>query len=361
MVKVNFKSTPLNADPGKETTEQKPPEREAKSRSSPRKEDIDLSFDSTESFFPRADEEPAEETTDHAFPEKPEKPQEERDQAESDTFTFKEPETVYKSSKKKYYIFLGALAGLLIIALFIIMLFLGRSGKEGAETIPKKAAEPAETVPERTTVQEELVPIYQTNEASNRFIEVQLQDFITRKPTSAEYSLIVITPEEINLTVLADSRDQIARFHVDLKRAFPDLAFRILSVQSRLMNGKEMIYADLNSPILPASISPASAVNTSSPPPQNLKNTMKTLAKRNNCNLEYFQEGKVLDHGPYSETLYYMNMNGKKEDIAGFLTNLSNSYPMVRIKKFSVYPYNLGTISDRNLYSRMSLSYYKSQ
>ncbi len=380
MVKLNFKTAPplsTQAETSSPQEEKKPAPPdihtisaglldETKSREKPeereqpnRRENLDLTFDSTESFFPKADEEETKTEEDkEVFVTETEKPRQGRIKKIAD-YSFEPEEDSFSGtiSHKKLYLIFGGLSVVLIIVIFVVLQFL-KPGEEST-TVPKPQV-PQQTAAANSPVNQALLPVYQANAASNQFIDRQLREFIAKKPNSANYSLIVMTPNEIDLTVLADSRDQIAQFHLDLKKAFPNFGFSIVSVQSRVSDGKQMIYADLSAKISSAQTS-TTGTEVGTVKPHNIGEELRSLAQKNNLKLQYFKEGKVIDHSSYLETLYYANINGKKENILAFLNDLSQSDPAIRINKFSIFPYNLETISNKNLSTRLSFSDYNSK
>ncbi len=361
MVKVNLKTTPSTDVPGGEETSSGR-ESTASERQPPERENIDLSFDSMESFFPKTDEEPSPPEGEESFVEERESPPVEP-KAEIKIVDHDEDISPFKSSisKKKLYILFSISALVLLIVIFLIIRFLGKGEESVTQPIAEETPATSETEqPLAAPTEDALTPLLRQNLTTNRFINDQLRNFISQKPASADYSLIVITPTEINFTVLAESRDQVARFHMDLKKAFPNFNFRILSVQSKYENGKEMFYADFQAPIstVKASSSSAGGSALQPAPVQNFADAIKTLTAGNKIKLQYFKEGKVVDREFYREVLYYIHLNGKKQNILDFLKQLIQKYPNIRINKFAIFPYNLETISDRSLSTRISLTYY---
>ncbi len=207
---------------------------------------------------------------------------------------------------------------------------------------------------------QKMLPIYQENVANNRFIEKHLEVFLAGRPRSAEYSLIVISSHEINLTVLAQSRDDVARFHLDLKKAFPGFGFQIISVQPKFEGDRQVLYADISARITPPK---AAAAGTMQPGTfalqvDNIEGALRQLAGSNRVKLQYFKQGKSFDKINYREIYCYANLQGQKNNMISFLKALINKYPGIRINKISIFPYNLAPISDRSLSTRINFTYY---
>ncbi len=360
MVKLNFKETssiPASSKDKKEEVKGQHPEREEQQKP---KEEFDISFESTESFFPKVEEEPEQEPSRPTFFEENESSTTEKESSAG--YSFEDEESSFKSTitQKKLYLIFGAIAGALLVIIFIILQLIKTEDDGKIAEQPKTETTTTEQTSGGPTSQA-MLSVYQNNMANNRFINQQLINFIDKKPNSADYSLIVLTPSEMNLTVLADSRNQIAEFHIDLKQNFPNYAFRIISAQSMLEGNVNKIYADISAKIDPNQILPSSANISVSVQPQNISSEIKELTQQNDVNLQYFKEGKITDRNNYREIFYYVNIGGKKDNILQFLADMVNSYPMLRINKFSIYPYNLETITDQNLLTRINFTYYNSK
>jgi len=359
MVKINFKTTPTVGHLPEEKSK-KIPEPVPVSKEPPEKRpDMDVSFDSTESFFDKSDisvktESPTESfvTEESSTIEEPERGMIMSSDDDEEIGAFRK-----SSSQKKLYMIFGGAAILVIIVIFIILQFMQKETVPVTKTPASGAKTAAEQPASPSPALDKMAPIFSQNVASNAQLKGNLEKMISTKSQAAKYSLIVISPSEVTATVLANSREDIARFHIELKKAMPNLAFRIASVQAKISEGNEMLYADLTAPL-----KPVKAAGAAPPPavaqPQNIVNELKGLAARHHIKLQYLKEGKIFNRGTYRETLYYANATGKKSQILSFFSDLTTTYPMVRVNKFSIYPYNLETISDQNLSTRINLSYF---
>lgn len=359
MVKINFKTTPTAGHVPETKSEQAPKTIPIPDEPTEKRRDVDVSFDSTESFFDKSDITSEETPLPESFVSEESSPGAAPQPGVIITSEEEEEIGAFRksSSQKKLYMIFGIAAILLIIVIFIILQFMQKESVPVTET-PEVGAKPSAEKPvSESPSLDEMAPVFSQNVATNAQLRGNLEKIISTKSRAAKYSLIVILPSEVTATVLADSREDIARFHLELKRAMPNLAFRIASVQAKISDGKEMLYADLTAPL-----KPAKSTGTATPPavaqPQNIVNELKALAARHHVKLQYLKEGKIFNHGTYREILYYVNATGKKSQILSFFSDLTTTYPMVRVNKFSIYPYNLETITDQNLSTRINLSYF---
>ncbi len=356
MVKVNLKT----ASPIKTTaaTEEKT---EAQAPTAPAStildESIDLSFDSTESLVPRSDKQ-IEESAAEPFVSELKEEEKSESTVLSSSREYSEEETFSFSGNGKKGMFIGFTVG--IIGLVIVLILILTSGKKQA--VPEKpvaevkAKTETETQPSKPDP--EILSIFQENLAYNQFIVTQLQEMIQRRPKTTKIALMVVTPKEIDLTVLADSREKIAQFHLALKHNFPKLPFRILSVQDKFENDKTQYYADFSAKVMPSRIPPHNQSINITVQPQNIEAELKQLAENNHITVAKLKRGKVISQAKYNLIRYYLHLNGTRENLIRFLSDMIQHYPMIRINKATLFFYNLASISDKNLSSRISFTFY---
>jgi len=358
MVKLNFKSK--TSLPGKKETpksdpqekSQKPPQPNDSKRTD---EDFDLSFSSTESLFPKTEAQP-----EHTLEEETTTPKSPKQQ-EPENQVFKEfEEDYYSESKSGFKIFLVILIVIIITGAagyFGYNYFLKDKGKV-TKNISKQTPGKESSTPQMSAVAAQLKPIFENNAGSNLFLTQQVENTITRKPKSADLSLIVITPSEIKLTVLSDSRDSFAQFKVDLAKALPGLQFKTIAIQSKFENEREAIYADLSAPLSGKKSQGAAVSNQQLETPGNFKSSLQSLSQKYKTKIQKYKQGKSVDQGIYTQTLFYVNLLGARANLLKLISDLGQTLPNVHYNKISIFPYNLNTISDNNLVARINLTYY---
>ena len=220
---------------------------------------------------------------------------------------------------------------------------------------PKTETPPA--APQAQPVSSPLLPVWQKNMGSNQFIISNLEKVMSQKSSFSRFSLIIVTPSEINLTVLSDSQDKIARFKEDLNKAIGQFNFRTMATQEKNINRSRLIFADLSAKVPTGSIRPATTIPQQGTPSNNLKNDITQLARRHNIKLEYFKSGKSVSGAQFTEHLYYMNISGGREGAINFLKEVSKSFPAIQINKIAVNPTNIVTYSDNSLFIRINFLY----
>lgn len=272
-------------------------------------------------------------------------------------------DTRYYPDKSKKKIFLIPLIVIIILAIGfgvfqIIQKFPISSLFKSEKSTQKKTAPTteAQSVP---TIAQPVLEIYQNNLGINLFIQDKLKKIISLRSNTTRFSLIVITPGEINLTVVSDSEDKISQFRRNLTNLLNDLNFRILSTRSQTINNKKMYFADFSSKIAPASITPYSDDPTKLKQSFDIRTEMTNLTKAHKLKLDYLKNGRALDGNLFQERFHYMGVSGNREGMINFLTELTSSYPLLRINKISANPSNFVTYSDSYVTLRFNISYYQ--
>lgn len=272
-------------------------------------------------------------------------------------------DTGYYPSKSKKKIFLIPLIIVIIVAIGfgvfqVIQKFPISSLFKSEKSTQKKTATTTEkqSVP---TIAQPVLETYQNNLGINLFIQDKLKKIISLRSNTTRFSLIVITPSEINLTVVSDSEDKISQFRTNLTNLSNDLNFRNLSTKSQTINNKKMYFADFNSKIAPASITPYSDDLTKLKQVFDIQTEMTNLTKANKLKLDYLKNGRALDGNLFQERFHYMGVSGNREGMINFLTELTSSYPLLRINKISANPSNFVTYSDSYITLRFNISYYQ--
>lgn len=199
--------------------------------------------------------------------------------------------------------------------------------------------------------------VYQENAAINQFIYNTLQQLISKKPATVRYALMVLTPSEINLTLVSDSEGKITQFKNDLNKEIRGLNLKTLSSRKRIINNTSMYFADLKTSIsgsqLPSATGPTGG---STVPSANLSEEIQALAKKHKIQIEKIQSGKRRDTPTFSENPYYLNVHGSKDNLLNFLSEMLSGNPAIRLVKLSLNPTNMVTFSEQQLSVRLNVS-----
>jgi hypothetical protein len=222
-------------------------------------------------------------------------------------------------------------------------------------TLPQAPMESKPPVPQPAV--NPLTGVFQKNLGINSYLNISLQQIIAKKSGTIRFALVVLTPGEINLTVISDASDKVARFKNDLNKSFANLNFTTIATQTKMINRNQMIFADLSTKISPSSLPTSSAAVGDIKSPAAFDQELGSLIKKHRLTLEYLKTGKTIDNGQYQTNHFYLNVSGKKEGVLNFISDISTSFPAAQISKISLNPSNLTTYSDSYLSTRINISY----
>lgn len=211
--------------------------------------------------------------------------------------------------------------------------------------------------PASTPASSPMLPIWQKNMGNNQFVSSNLERIMSQKSSFSRFSLIILTPNEINLTILSDSPDKIARFKDDLNKATGQINFRTIDTQEKNINRSRLIFADLSAQVPAGYIRPALETPQRGIPSDNLKNDVSTLSRKHKIKLDYFKAGKSVSGAQFTQHYYYINISGSRDGTLSFLKELTSTFPAIQINKIAVNPTNLVTYSDNSLFIRINFLY----
>jgi hypothetical protein len=371
MVKLNFKkATPIKSSPSTKETPESSPASEDKSPPEEKKK-VETTATPQPEELSVTDETVAEEFEMEEVEEAPKK-------AAAKPKDFKFREDVFDNGEEgfdrqsgggffKIFIIIFIVAFVLIISGILLYKFTGifdnlpfssqskvESQKPVVEETPSPEIEEPQTGVPTTSP---MLPVWQKNIGNNQFISSNFKKIVTQKSGFNRFSLIVITKNSINLTILSDSPDKVERFKADLNKSMPQLNFRTVSTQEKFINQSRLIFADLSSKIPPTMIQAGKGAPQKGSPSLNLKSDLTNLTQKHKLKLEYFKSGKTVPGSQYTEIYYYLNLRGGRNGTLNFLTELTANFPAVQINKIAVNPTNLVTYSDNSLFIRLNLSY----
>jgi hypothetical protein len=366
MAKLNYKTaTPLSSTLA-EIEEKLEKGYTVTSEVSEKKDDIDLSFTSTESFFEKTEPEPESEPEPFTFEAEAPKTEEKLSKFkperkyhyEDDGFSFDSFSS--KLADFKNYFLIGAAS----IALLIIIYFLYQLIKGDGEVadIQEPPATSIVTEPPKEPITQTknlaLTPIYQENLSGNNVLRTNLQNLFSKKPDTGDYALIVLTPTDLSVTILTNSRNQINNFIGTMRSTLPNFAFTTVSTQSKFSGSQEMFYADIvgerkSTPTFSQNVSQARSLNQ-----KEFIDSFQNLVMKHKIKLDKFNEGKTTNKSTYQEKLYYANLTGKKDDINNMMAELVKTFPMIQITKLALYPHDLDVISNRDILTRLNFTFY---
>ena len=186
---------------------------------------------------------------------------------------------------------------------------------------------------------------------ANRFLDVN--------SAHADYSLLVITPGRIYLSVLGDSRDDIARYRTEVKNS-ADLATLHLKTEYAevvFIDNQPKFLADLSTQIASQNAQPAASGQGSSGISQ-VRSDVNQMARSNGLSMTYYNQGERLSGGRFSRYNVYTKVAGEKASVLNFLAQIVQDMPEAKVNKISLYPANGSTIGNGRTEARVEFTFY---
>lgn len=352
MVKINLLNTPEEEDSSSQEKRMETPSEESS------KTEMDFSFIQPE-------EEPPENRTTIPAPEPVSEPETEEgvlfdstptvESGEEESFSYESPK------KKRLFIILGIIGVLLLAALFVL-LWLGPEREPTATKTPEQPpAEPQTTVP--STVPTASTPVlpaplknaYLRNKSENTFYLNYATNFVNSSTRDMGVSLVVMTPGALYISILADSRDEIARFRRTVKDRFPDIQMSVESITEKIIEDQKKLQADFYVP-LPNSPASGGGDFKEALEERDVIPAIRRLASTNGVRIIRFLKGAHFRKATTSTTAYYLRISGNKNALFSFFSQIARDFPAVKFNKISVYPQNSQIISGGTLEARVDLT-----
>ncbi|GEM_PF-7101256 len=357
MVKINLLDTPEDEPSFRKQKSETPPVETPKS-------EMDFSFLQPEETTPPPEPQiaPAEPAT---FPRQSTEedvlfaPPGTTDEKTEDTFTYE------SGSKKKLFIILGVIVVLLLVALFVILWMGPEPESPSTVTPPVKSGGPPGagqpgTSPTAQTSQNRVSPmlqrVYAQNNGENQFYLNYATNLLGISTARAGLSMVVIAPGAIYVSVLADSRDDIARFRQAAKDKLPGMQLQIQNISPRIVQDQQKLMADFFIP-LSGSATPKPPGNTVEPLSEGaVLSTLRAQAHSTRLRVVRLKQGQKHRTGVLNIIPCYMTVSGSKSAIIKFLTELTRKYPAIQLTKVSIFPSGTGVIHQGNVKARIEMN-----
>lgn len=241
----------------------------------------------------------------------------------------------------------GKLLGVIIVMVLLIsaalVYFFGFAQKGGDKKPPVAEASQedlgtngshTETMP---AMKPELANFYSQNKAKNVYNLNLAQGLMKSTSGNVQIALMVLTPDQIQFSVLADTRDALTAYQAALKQQFSNAPFRLVESYNMNISGKMKIGADFTSALKgPGSGAPVSDFRTVKS--GDLQLTFATLAQKHRLNMQHFKKGQPVKEGQFNRIKFYCNLTGNKDTIINFIKEVTESYPAISVSKIALNP-----------------------
>jgi hypothetical protein len=166
--------------------------------------------------------------------------------------------------------------------------------------------------------------------------------------------VVVVTPRDINLSAVADSREKLVQFHLSLKHNLLKLPIQMFPIQEKYENGKKYYYAGMSANLIPSRIPPENQAIQVTAQPQNIETELRQLAQAHHLKVARLKQGQILTGDLYETISYYLHLNGTRKNTVQFLDEVVKRYPMIRLDEISLY----FSPNKKKLSSRISFTFY---
>ncbi|NIU01686.1 MAG: hypothetical protein GWN01_12460 [Nitrosopumilaceae archaeon] len=265
-------------------------------------------------------------------------------------------------SKKKTFWFIGIGIAIVLIALFITLL-LGPDTSE--ETTASRETSTNVRGPSAPTGEQSSVPAFLQNQFAQNQQQNQhylnlAKNFLSLRVPNAGYSMLVFTSTDLYVSVLANSRNEVAEFRQAVKEYYPRIKMNIESVEPKFVNGQEKLLADFSIPIAQtlssgsASASQSEALNS-----ENIQTAFTRLAREHGLNTTYFKKGDKEAGRNMQQNYFYANVIGSnRSSVLSYLSELAAKFPSIKMIKISIYPVTSAIIQTGNIKARIEFAYF---
>lgn len=191
-------------------------------------------------------------------------------------------------------------------------------------------------------VQQDILNIFSKNRAKNDYSLNLAQKIMNTSKPDINLALMVISPNQIQFSVIADSRSALVSYQNNLKSQFPETNVRLVNSEEMPVSGQNKILADFAfSPTGPGS-SPQ-VTNFKLIKASDVKSTLNSLAQKHKLNLQYFKEGQKIQDKEFTQIKYYCNLAGNSNALMNFIKEITDSYPAIIFSKIAFNPSSTST------------------
>jgi hypothetical protein len=323
----------------------------------PAKEEREFSLESVDELFKNSQPSKKPEPVIEAKPEKPKQPAPKKIERSTSTYS---PQSGYKTNVNEEESFdhfpkggkllaVVVVVALIIAAALLYFFVFAQKGEDKEVPVVEAAneAQESDTSPTETTPQTkpdvkpgakpELMSFYSQNNAKNNYNINLAQNLIKSSSGNVEIALMVLTGDQIQFSILADSKDALAGYQTTLKQKFSSAQLRLIDSYDMNVSGRMKVAADFTLS-LKAPASGAQIANFRTIKSGDLQSTFEALAKKHRLGLQHFKKGKSVREGQFNQIKFYFTVLGNRDTIINFIKEATSSYPAISISKIALNP-----------------------
>lgn len=180
---------------------------------------------------------------------------------------------------------------------------------------------------------------YSENITNNVFNLNYAGNFLKAGIPSANYRLLVVTPGYLYMSVLGNSRDDIAEFRRSVKKSYPAVLLTPEAEEDRFLdNGGQQLMIDFSSPIKDRPSRTATSSRTEIVTETEVANAIRSLADGNNVQIIYSKRGADISSESFRKATHYITLLGNQSNTLNYLEELGQNYPAIAVSKAAFYP-----------------------
>jgi hypothetical protein len=328
----------------------------------PAREEREFSLESVDELFKTSQTSKEPEAAKQTKPEKPKQTAPKKIERPTSTYS---PQSGYKTSVNEEESFdhfpkggkllaVFVVVALIIIAALLYFFVFAQKGEdnqipvvEASKEGPETDISPNETTPQmKPDVKPELMSFYSQNNAKNNYNLDLAQNLLKSSSGTVEIALMVLTGDQIQFSVLADSKDALAGYQTNLRQRFASAQPRLIESYDMNVSGKMKAAADftlsLKGPTGGTPLANFTAIRSG-----DLQSTFEALAKKHRLSLQHLKTGKPVQEGQFNQIKFYCTVSGNRDTIINFIKEATSSYPAISISKIALNPSGTGSFAAR--------------
>lgn len=266
-------------------------------------------------------------------------------------------ESFEHAGKKKIFLISAIVVIVILAALSAYYFLFMKKNTEmtaAADTTTKQGStqvSPGKTV---SGLNPEVLSVYSQNKARNSYSLSLASDLINTSQKDIRFALMILTPGQIQFSILADSRNGLSGYQSDLKQKYANMNIRLVNSESINVSGQSKILADFmltpNAPKAPQVIEKYTEIKESE-----MQSSLNSIAKKHRLSLDYYKKGQQAKGAVLNQTKIYCNLKGNLSQIIAFLQEMTETYPAIEFSKVALNPSNLGALGKDQITARITL------
>ena len=285
--------------------------------------------------------------------------------SESFNVSTDEEESFDHFSKGKLFTIIITIFIVLVVAAVIYFFVLPEIGEVSSSSQLAETS-PEEVIPEETpqqdnsqtqprpTMPQEVLNIFSRNKATNNYGLSLTKKLMTTATGNISFALLVVSPNQIQFSVIADSRNSLTSYQNTLKNQFPGTNIRLVNSEELIESGQSKILADFSFALTGPGNNPP-ITNFQTIKPAGIKSMLNLMAQKHRLNLQYFKEGKKIQAKGTSQVKYYCTLIGNSDALLNYLKEISDTYPAISFSKVAFNPSNLGSAGKNQFSARITM------